>query len=395
MTDTTSGPEGSQTKNPKSAKKRTRGMEGIESVERSGQLRYRGTAWDKHANGGKGKKMRGPWVAAPADAKAWRTRTLTQLADGTITGTDGVLFADAVERFVDGITDGTITNRSGDRFKPSTSRNYRRDLKRVSEEIGSARLDRLTIVDLQRVADGLIVDGLSPSSVRGAIMAVRALYGWARPRGLATANPCEGVRLPAARGKRDRIATPQEAAKLVAALEVEERAAFGLAVYGGLRAGELLALDWSSVDLGRGVVRVTRGWDHGSGRFIAPKSKAARREVPIVERLSVLLTAHRANGGTGLVFPAQGKPDRPRSYSGLVKKLSTTWIDAELNPLGLHEARHTFASVLIAAGCNAKAISTYLGHGSIAITFDRYGHLMPGHEEEVRGLVDDYLAVAA
>jgi integrase len=60
--------------------------------------------------------------------------------------------------------------------------------------------------------------------------------------------------------------------------------------------------------------------------------------------------------------------------------------------LGLHEARHTFASILIAAGANAKAISTFMGHGSISITFDRYGHLMPGSEAEVRGLMDAYLS---
>jgi integrase len=47
---------------------------------------------------------------------------------------------------------------------------------------------------------------------------------------------------------------------------------------------------------------------------------------------------------------------------------------------------------MIAAGVNAKALSTYMGHGSIGITFDRYGHLMPGNEAEARGLLDIYLA---
>ena len=60
-------------------------------------------------------------------------------------------------------------------------------------------------------------------------------------------------------------------------------------------------------------------------------------------------------------------------------------------PIGLHEARHTFASLLIAAGVNAKALSTYMGHASVTITYDRYGHLMPGNEEEAAGLADAYL----
>lgn len=55
-----------------------------------------------------------------------------------------------------------------------------------------------------------------------------------------------------------------------------------------------------------------------------------------------------------------------------------------LERIGLHEARHTFASLMIAAGVNAKALSTIMGHASIAITFDTYGHLMPRGEDEAR-----------
>ena len=60
-------------------------------------------------------------------------------------------------------------------------------------------------------------------------------------------------------------------------------------------------------------------------------------------------------------------------------------------PLTLHEARHTFASLMIAAGVNAKALSTHMGHSSVTITYDRYGHLMPGAEHEAADLLDAYL----
>jgi integrase len=56
--------------------------------------------------------------------------------------------------------------------------------------------------------------------------------------------------------------------------------------------------------------------------------------------------------------------------------------------------RHTFASLMIAAGVNAKALSTYLGHASVVITYDRYGHLMPGNEAEAAELLDAYLVRA-
>jgi integrase len=57
-----------------------------------------------------------------------------------------------------------------------------------------------------------------------------------------------------------------------------------------------------------------------------------------------------------------------------------------------HECRHTFASLMIAAGVNAKALQTYMGHASVSITLDRYGHLMPGSEAEAAELLDSYLA---
>jgi integrase len=59
--------------------------------------------------------------------------------------------------------------------------------------------------------------------------------------------------------------------------------------------------------------------------------------------------------------------------------------------IGLHEARHTFASILIAAGVNAEAITEAMGHASVTMTFDRYGHLMPDGRDEARSRVDAYL----
>jgi integrase len=63
-----------------------------------------------------------------------------------------------------------------------------------------------------------------------------------------------------------------------------------------------------------------------------------------------------------------------------------------LEPITLHEARHTCASLLIAAGVNAKALSVIMGHSTIAMTFDTYGHLMPGGLDEAAVATNAYLA---
>ncbi|MGH2848895.1 MAG: tyrosine-type recombinase/integrase, partial [Thermoleophilaceae bacterium] len=80
------------------------------------------------------------------------------------------------------------------------------------------------------------------------------------------------------------------------------------------------------------------------------------------------------------------------AHSSLVERAQRAWKAADLGRgLTAHEFRHTFASICIAAGVNAKALSTFLGHGSVTITLDRYGHLFPGSEREAAGLLDSYL----
>ncbi len=73
------------------------------------------------------------------------------------------------------------------------------------------------------------------------------------------------------------------------------------------------------------------------------------------------------------------------------QRAERNWRAAGLEAIGLHDCRHTFASLMIAAGVNAKALSTFMGHASITMTLDRYGHLFPGSEDEAAGLLDAYL----
>ena len=127
------------------------------------------------------------------------------------------------------------------------------------------------------------------------------------------------------------------------------------------------------------------------GEIGEPKSRAGRRSVPIVAALRDLLVEHKlaTRRDHGFVFGTSAtSPFTPNVARGRAR---TAWRRAGLEPIGLHECRHTFASLVIAAGVNAKAITAYLGHASIQTTFDLYGHLMPGNEDEAVALVDAYL----
>ena len=73
------------------------------------------------------------------------------------------------------------------------------------------------------------------------------------------------------------------------------------------------------------------------------------------------------------------------------RRAATAWTRAGLRPIGRHDLRHSFASILIAAHVNVKAISTYMGHSSIQVTLDLYGHLLPGNEDEAIERADAYI----
>lgn len=170
-----------------------------------------------------------------------------------------------------------------------------------------------------------------------------------------------------------------------------DRGLWATALYAGLRRGELQALDWSSVDLEQGLIRVEHSWDRRAG-LIEPKSKAGKRRVPIPGALRSHLLAHRlqqGRGGQGFVFA--GRNGRPFDPGTVIARARTAWAQAGLEPLGLHDCRHTYHSFMIAANVNAKALSSYMGHSTITVTLDRYGHLLPGNEREAAALLDAWL----
>lgn len=198
--------------------------------------------------------------------------------------------------------------------------------------------------------------------------------------------------MPAARPNEVEIVSPEVPAALLAAVPVEDRALWGTALYAGLRYGELRALRWSAVDTATGTIRVVESWDPKEGR-IAPKTPTSRRSTPMPGLLRDLMLEHRLRRGEpaddALVF---GDGDQPFHAASLYRRTDRAWAKAGLDDsLRLHQARHTYASFMIAAGVNPKALSAFMGHSSIKVTFDLYGHLMAGTTAEAAVLLDCYL----
>jgi integrase len=334
------------------------------------------------------------------DARSWRADSYGKLRRREMRPASTLTFAQAAARWLEGMRAGTIRNRSGAEYKPSTIRSYELALRGPSggdggllAEFGCRRLSDVSLEDVQAYADRLLAAGTQPSTIRNAIMPVRVICRWRRRE--VPVNPTDGLLLPAVRGARERIVSPAQARLLLAALRESDRPLWATALYAGLRRGELMALRWCDVDLARGVIEVCRAWDPKEHELVAPKSKAGTRRVPIAAALRAYLAPAQLAAPTDperLVF---GNGAVPFCASSSSERALRAWRRVDLEPICLHDCRHTFASLMIAAGVNAKALSSFMGHANISITLDRYGHLMPGAEDEAAGLMDAYLESAS
>lgn len=353
-------------------------MEGIEVRETGKGPRYRGTAWDARNN----RRLKGPW-GSHREATAWRRSILSDIErSGTV---ESVTVRAAAIEFKAGIRDGSIRSRSGRQYKPSTVRGYERALDLFETDYGARTLSSLKVPEMQRMVDALVRDGVDPSTLHRHITGLRAMVAWASTRGFIEHDPFKGLRKPSPESRRDRIATPVQAAAMIdAAGDPDLRLMLALAFWAGLRAGEIMGLCWDDFDGDR--LHVRRSVDHATCTLIEPKSRAAVRAVPVIDNLAALLES-----GDGLLFPQAAAPARPRSYRSMVKRLDHRLEGWDGERFGLHEARHTFASILIAARVNPKVLSEIVGHADIQTTFNVYGHLMPGDLSDARARVNAYL----
>jgi integrase len=327
-----------------------------------------------------------------AEARSWRAEAQVALNRGTMRAFSRKTLEEAAEQWLAAAKAGVIRTRSGDPYKPGALRGYEQALRaRLLPRFGHLKTTALTRNAVQDLVDELLAEGLGPSSVRNTILPLRAIYRRLISRSEVTLNPTLGLALPAIRERRERVARPQEARELLAVLSPNDQVVWATALYAGLRRGEIRALRWCDIDFEKGLICVERGWDPIEGP-IEPKSRAGKRRVPLAKPLRVYLAAHRLRSEddeNDLVF--RGRGGKPLAPDALIERGREAWKEAGLDPIGLHECRHTYAAFMIAAGVNAKALSTYMGHSTISMTLDRYGHLMPGNEDEAAAMLELYL----
>lgn len=219
--------------------------------------------------------------------------------------------------------------------------------------------------------------------------------------GYLQSNPALGVKLLASDAVEEQLFLIAEQVQLLAdEITPHFRTLVMFAAYTGLRAGEIAGLRVKNLDLLRRVVRVRESASDLNGHltYTTPKTKTSRRDVPLPSPLPDLLAeviAPYASDRDALVFRSpDGGPLRhgnfmSRHYHPAVERLvEAGTFPPELAPLRFHDLRHTAAALMInLTGADPYSIMKRLGHSSISVTFDTYGHLFDERQEEItRGL---------
>jgi integrase len=288
----------------------------------------------------------------------------------------------------------TVKQRTYDRY-------YEAVALHILPSVGDFDMEKLTPVVLQKFVSQMLKFGnlktggaLSANTVNGLISVVKYSLKCAYELKLTPYYAADNVKRPKVKEKKITCFSLREQQKLEQFLVECKRPKFVgilLSLYTGLRLGEVLALEWSDIDLKKGLLQVNKtcyfGAENGKIKRIitAPKSEASCRTIPLPKGiLNILRELKRGAKSKIVVTNNSGMPIENRAYQRsfelILKKL-------KLPHRGYHSLRHTFATRAIECGVDVKTLSELLGHKNAAVTLNRYTHSLMEHKRQMMNKV--------
>jgi integrase len=264
----------------------------------------------------------------------------------------------------------------------------------------------VTTLDVDRVREQLFARGLKHRTVQKAMILLGGILGRAKRKGWIEESPADNAeRVTIVNSDEFNVLTVDEVHAVArAAVDATHAAMILVAAFTGLRLGELLALRWKHVDFVNRILHVRRNLPAGATEEQSPKSHRVR-SVPLSDQAMVVLDdLSRRDHDTGageLVFcdaaggHLSGDPIRDGFYAALLAAglghMRYTELPSEANsagvkaddPMVFHDTRHTFGTLLAAAGVDLVKIQKWMGHAHIQTTM-RYLHYVPQHDDAAR-----------
>ncbi len=340
-----------------------------------------------------GRKIKTKTFTKRRAADVFLTNTVQRVQLGTYADVKPTTFREYAETWLKGLGN----------LKPSTRRTYGTDLNNhLIPALGDLPLGQIGPEEVNAYLAGQ--DGkLRPKTLTNQLSLLAKIMSDAVEAHRLTVNRLHrsrAIRRPKAIREDDEIKvevlTHQEVNAVLDALPPLWYPFFLTAACTGMRLGELLGLQWGDLDEDNGRLWVRRSYYRG--HFYLPKTKRSKRPVDIGDQLlAVLRGVRRARFGevspppSALIFPS--RTGGPMISDNLRKRVwAPTLRKAGVRHVRIHSLRHFYASALIAQSENIKYISSQLGHASVQITVDRYGHLFPDERRAAAGRLEQRLA---
>lgn len=272
--------------------------------------------------------------------------------------------------------------RKRDEIRESSYIKYRAILERhIKPRLGSRRLGGICTASVDAFTRELLeTDGLSVKTVHDILSVLHSVLKDTEARRPAGALAVQ-IRYPKGKRREMRVLTIEEQKRLVAyLLHPTDSCKFGLllALYTGLRIGELCALRWSCIDLREQTIRIAATMQRlggtGEGTRIvigAPKSDSSLRTIPLPAQIAVLCRHMQPADPEAYVLTGGPAYMEPRTLQYRLKRYTAA---CGLEGVHAHTLRHTFATRAIESGFELKSLSEVLGHATTAITMERYVH---------------------
>lgn len=283
---------------------------------------------------------------------------------------------------------------------PSTRDKVERHVRRhILPTFGHRQLAQLQPADIRAWIAALSGAGLAPDTVKAIYLTFGQILEMAEVDRLIIRTPCIGIRLPKATSREEmHFLNAEQVALLAEAITPRFTTLIYTAAYAGLRAGEIGALRVERLNLLKGTLDVTASVWEGKGEMVlGPPKSGKRRTLTIPRFLSDMLAEHLATYPTpnDYVFTsAEGTMLRHRNFYDRHFKPAVRRTDLP-ETLRFHDLRHSCAALLIANGRHMEEVKEYLGHSTIRVTSDRYGHLFPSTRDALAGSLDATYAAAS
>jgi integrase len=261
----------------------------------------------------------------------------------------------------------------------------------ILPRLGGRALAELRRAEIKDYVEEML-DGRSRAMTRKVLVSLKSLLAEAVEREWIPSSPAADVKLSRQRRheKRAEIPTKEEIRLLLGEVDAKNRPLIVTAVFTGMRISELRGLSWGNVDLERRVIKV-RQRANRLNEMGSPKSSAGNREIPMAPMVAQTLRDWRSScpeGKLGLVFP--NGAGNIQSYGNIMRRVfyplqvrAGLVNEAGVPKYGFHALRHAAASMMIEQNWPAKKIQTILGHSSVTMTFDVYGHLFTRAEDDL------------